>query len=146
MSVGYLPEGLPFPVPENDNLSKPYWDGLMQERLMVQRCKSCNTWIWGPEWICHACLSFDLEWQEIEGLGQIYSWERPWHPVHSALKGHGPYLIVLVELPHAGNIRMIGNLLGLPEQEVTIGAKVKIAFEHHKDADPPHTLAQWKLI
>ncbi|MEL0080141.1 MAG: zinc ribbon domain-containing protein, partial [Rhodospirillales bacterium] len=118
MSARYLPEGLPIPIPENDNLSKPYWDGLMQERLMVQRCKGCNTWIWGPEWICHACHSFELDWQEIDGKGQIYSWERPWHPVHSALKGFGPYLIVLVELPHVGNIRMIGNLLGSPEQEV----------------------------
>jgi uncharacterized OB-fold protein len=66
--------------------------------------------------------------------------------VHSALKGFGPYLIVLVELPHVGNIRMIGNLLGSPEQEVEIGAHVEIAFEHHLDTDPPHTLAQWKLI
>ena len=146
MNARYLPEGLPIPIPENDNLSKPYWDGLMQERLMVQCCKVCNTWIWGPEWICHACHSFELEWQEIDGKGQIYSWERPWHPVHSALKGFGPYLIVLVELPHVGNIRMIGNLLGNPDQEVEIGAQVEIAFEHHLEADPPHTLAQWKLI
>ena len=50
------------------------------------------------------------------GQGRIYSWERPWHPVHPALKGHGPYIVVLVELPDAGNVRMLGNLLGDPRR------------------------------
>jgi len=141
----YLPEGLPIPVPENDGLSAPYWEGVRQEKLMVQRCKDCGTWVWGPEWICHSCHSFDLEWTEVAGKGRIYSWERPWHPVHPALNGHGPYIVVLVELPEAGNVRMIGNLLGDPKQDVPIGAAVEAVFEHHPDADPPHTLVQWKL-
>lgn len=142
----YLPEGLPIPVPENDNLSAPYWEGVRREELMVQRCKDCGTWVWGPEWICHSCHSFDLEWTKVEGKGRIYSWERPWHPVHPALKDHGPYLIVLVELPGAGNIRMIGNLLGDPRQEVEIGAEVEAVFEHHNEANPPHTLVHWRLV
>jgi len=141
----YLPEGLAIPVPENDGLSAPYWEGLQRGELMAQRCKDCGTWVWGPEWICHSCHSFDLEWQKVEGKGRIYSWERPWHPVHPALNGHGPYIVVLVELPHADNIRMIGNLLGDPEQTVEIGAEVEVAFEHHPEADPPYSLAQWKL-
>lgn len=141
----YLPEGLAIPVPEGDGLSAPYWEGVQQERLMVQRCTGCNTWIWGPEWICHSCHAFDLDWTEVAGTGRIYSWERVWHPVHPALKGHGPYIIVLVELPHADNIRMIGNLLGDPEQPVPIGGEVEAVFEHHPDADPPHSLVHWKL-
>ncbi len=141
----HLPEGLPIPVPENDDLSRPYWEGVQQERLMVQRCNGCGTWVWGPEWICHSCHSFDLKWTEVAPEGRIYSWERPWHPVHPALKDHGPYIVVLVELPHADNIRMIGNLLGDPKQTVEIGAAVEAVFEHHADADPPHTLVQWRL-
>lgn len=140
----YLPEGLPVPVPEADDLSRPFWDGLKQERVMVQRCPACQTWQWGPEWICHHCLSFDVDWIEVAGRGRIYTWQRSWHPVHPALKGFGPYLAVLVELPHAGNIRMLGNLLGDPEREVRVGAEVEAVFEHHGDHDPPYTLLQWR--
>lgn len=143
----YLPEGLPVPVPESDDLSKPYWDGLRREELWVQRCTSCQTWLWGPEWICHHCLSFDLDWIQVEGKGIIYSWERVWHPVHPVLRQRQePYIAVLVELPHTGNIRMIGNLLGDPQQEVVIGTPVRVVFEHHPDADPPHSLAHWRVI
>jgi uncharacterized OB-fold protein len=64
--------------------------------------------------------------------------------VYPALNGHGPYIAVLVELPHAGNVRMVGNLLGDPRQEVRIGAPVEAVFEHHEHADPPFTLVQWR--
>lgn len=139
----YLDEGLPAPVPETDGLSRPYWEGLQREEIFVQCCDKCQNWQWGPEWICHKCHSFDLTWTKVEGQGRIYSWERVWHPVHPALKDQGPYIVVLVEIPDYGNIRMIGNLLGDPEQDVRIGAEVNAMFEHHKDNDPPFTLLQW---
>lgn len=142
----YLPEGLPIPTPEADGLSAPYWNGLKEDVLMVQRCKGCGGWQWGPEWICHRCHSFDMGWEPVEGRGRIFSWERVWHPVHPALKGHGPYIVVLVELPHAGNIRLIGNLLGDPQQEVRIGSEVEAVFEHHRDAKPSYTLLHWRTI
>jgi uncharacterized OB-fold protein len=80
----------------------------------------------------------------VEPRGVIYSWERAWHPVHPALKGHGPYIVVLVELPHAGNVRMLGNLLGDPTQTVEIGVAVEGVFEPHDDAAPPFTLIHWR--
>jgi uncharacterized OB-fold protein len=137
----YLPEGLPAPSAAPDGLSQPYWDGTRQERLRIQKCRGCGAWQWGPEWICHRCHSFDLGWEEVSGRGRIYSYQRPHHPVHPALAGHGPYVVVLVELPEYGDVRMVGNLLGDPKQEVRIGSAVEAVFEHH----PEFTLVQWKL-
>ena len=142
----YLPAGLPIPVPSPDGLTAPYWQGTRAGVLRIQRCRSCDRWQWGPEWICHACRSFDLDWVEVAGHGRIFSWERPYHPVHPALDGHGPYIVVLVELPEAGGVRMVGNLLGGPLQPVTIGAAVDAVFEPHDDAEPPFTLVQWRVV
>ncbi len=136
----YLPEGLPAPNTA-DLLTAPYWEATRAGRLRIQKCRGCGAWQWGPEWICHRCHSFDLVWEDVEGKGRIYSYERPHHPVLAALNGHGPYLVVLVELPHAGNVRMVGNLLGNPQQEVRIGAAVEAVFEPHAD----FTLVQWRL-
>ena len=41
--MSYLPKGLPSPVPENDGIDKPYWEGTRRGELMVQRCKKCGT-------------------------------------------------------------------------------------------------------
>lgn len=146
MSESYLPKGMPIPVPMADGLDRPYWEATRRGELVVQRCGACGTWQWGPEWLCHACRSFDMQWTRVEPTGAIYSWERPWHPVHPALKAHGPYIVVLVELPQADHVRMIGNLLGDPLQQVTIGSRVEAVFEPHDDVDPPYTLVQWRVI
>lgn len=138
-----LPVGLPAPAQEP--VAKPYWDGTRAGKLMIQRCKGCGAYQWGPEWVCHRCHSFDLGWEEVAPRGRIWSWQRPHHPVHPALNGHGPYTIVLVELPEAGNVRMVGNLLCAPDAKVEIGAEVEAVFEPHDDADPPYTLVQWRV-
>jgi uncharacterized OB-fold protein len=140
----YLAQGLPAPIPEADGLDAPYWAATRESRLCVQQCGHCGGWQWGPEWLCHRCLSFDLEWRDVAPHGRIYSWERTWHAPMPALQDSVPYLTVLVELPHAGGIRMVGNLLGDPLQEVMIGAEVRAVFEHHEDVARPYTLVQWE--
>ncbi|MDP6376027.1 MAG: OB-fold domain-containing protein [Pseudomonadales bacterium] len=145
MSEGYLAAGLPQPVASPDGLDAPFWEGLAEDRLCLQRCRSCQRFQWGPEWICHRCLSEELDYQQVAAHGRIYSFERVWHPVHPALKDQGPYLIVLVELAHADDVRLVGNLMGDPTQEVVIGAQVDAVFEHHTDVEPPYSLLQWRL-
>ena len=140
----YLPAGLPSPVPEADGLSARYWNGLREGRLMVQRCGACDTWQFAPEWICHRCHALDPVWVDAAPRGRIFSWQRVWHPVHPCLKGFGPYLVVVVELPAAGSVRMLGNLLGDPLQPVEIGSNVEGVFEHHPQGDPPYSLLQWR--
>lgn len=144
MSAYYLNPGLPQPQPAPDGLDAPFWAGLAEERIRIQRCRACRGWQWGPEWICHRCRSDDLAFEPVPGEGVVYSYERVWHPVHPALKDQGPYLIVLVSLPQADDVRLVGNLLGDPRRNVDIGAPVRAVFEHHSQAQPPYTLLQWQ--
>lgn len=138
----YLAPGLPVPVP--GPLDAPFWDGLKHEQLKLQRCRRCARFQWGPEWICHRCLNWDLEYAQVAAEGVLYAHQRVWHPVHPALKEQGPYVIVLVELPHADQVRLVGNLLGDPAQELRIGEPVVGVFEHHDEAESPFTLLQWR--
>ena len=139
-----LPERLT-PVPERGGLDEPYWAALAQRRLDVQRCRACDHWQWGPEWICSECASFDVGWDEVppvqgEYRGEIFSWERVWHPTDRGLADAVPYVAVLVSLPTAGDIRMLGNLLGDPRAEVTIGTAVRAVIEAHDG----YSLVQWE--
>ncbi len=135
-----LPEGLPAPAPSPDGLDRPYWDAARRHQLVAQRCNACASWQWGPEWICHACHSFDVGWAAPPGRARIFAYERVWHPVHPALAKGVPYVVVLVEFPDAGGVRMIGNLAGDPRAEVCVGAEVVPVFEDHDS----YTLIQWR--
>ena len=146
MSRPYLPPGLAQPKQESSGLDRAYYEGANNDRLVLQRCNACHRFQWGPEWICHRCLSFDLGWADAPHDGVIYSYERVWHPVHPALKERGPYVVVLVELPDADDVRLVGNLLGDPMAPVVIGSKVRAVFERHGDAEKPFTLVQWERV
>ncbi|MGK2964011.1 MAG: Zn-ribbon domain-containing OB-fold protein [Tepidiformaceae bacterium] len=154
----YLPAGLPAPAPSIDGLDDEFWSAAKRNELVVQKCNSCGNFQ-STEWICYKCHSFDLGWAKVSGKGKIFSWERIWHPVHPALKDACPYVAVLVELPDAGNVRLVGNLLGDPREEVVIGSDVEAVFEHHgtaievvndletnmpSAAGNEYTLVQWK--
>jgi uncharacterized OB-fold protein len=136
----YLAEGLPEPVPAADGLDAGYWAGLEQDELRVQECRRCGTRQL-PEWICHRCLGFDLAWVPVRPTGTIYSWERVWNPSHPAVAPSLPYLVVLVQLDDAPEVRMVGNLLGDPMQAVPIDGPATAVFEHH----PRFTLVQWEI-
>ncbi len=142
----YLPAGLPAPAPYPDGLAAEYWEANRRHELVVQRCTACKGWQWGPEFICYRCHSDQLTYERVSAGGRIYSWERCWYPVHPVLQKGVPYLVVLVELSGADNVRMVGNLLGNPLQDVAIGAEVEAVFEDHNDADPPFTLVQWQVV
>ena len=143
MSERYLPAGLAAPLDE-EGVNAAYWSGLREGALRVQRC-GCGSWQFGGEHLCHHCHTWDPPWVEVEARGRIYSWERVWHAAHPALTQRVPYLAVIVELPQAGGVRMLGNLLGDALQEVIIGAEVAGVFEHHPDDDPACSLLQWRL-
>ena len=141
--MAYLPDGLPAPMASPDGLDTAYYEAVARHELVVQKCDDCGTFQWGPEWICHKCRSLNVGWAQVEPTGKIYSWERVWHPVHPALAEACPYVVVLVELPHADGVRMVGNLLGEPTDPVVIGAEVEAVFEDHP-GEFPYTLVQWQ--
>ncbi len=136
---------MPRPVWGEGDLYAPYWKGLLADRLLIQRNSQTGVYQWPAQIIAHDTLTFDLEWTEVPAQGSIYSWSRVWHPVHPALVGFGPYIIVVVELHIAPGLRMLGNLVGDPMQQVTPGQPVAGVFERH-EAEAPYTLLQWRVL
>lgn len=143
-SDSYLPPGLPIPRPTPDAMDAGFWEAASRHEVAVQRCLKCGTLQFAPEWLCFNCYSRELAWHKLPGRGRIYSWERVWNPAHPALKDACPYIVVLVELADGDGIRMVGNLLGDPMQEVRIGDQVEAVFEEHPDHK--FTLIQWRVL
>jgi uncharacterized OB-fold protein len=144
VSDTYLPSGLPAPTADRDGVDGGFWEATRRHQLAVQRCRACGSLQAPAEWICHRCHSRVLEWAPVSGRGRIFSWIRVHHAAHPALRDAVPYLVVLVELADALGVRMIGNLLGPPEQEVAIGAEVDAVFEDHPSDAGGYTLVQWR--
>lgn len=147
MAQPFFDEGAPAPIRDPFDLDAPFWRAAADNRLVIQRCSDCRTWRWGPEWVCHVCHSLKFAYEEVRAEGRLYSWSRAWHAPLPALNAATPYLVGIVELHHAGNVRIVGNLLDNPETSPVIGSQLDAVFERHGGQSPgdPYGLIHWKV-
>jgi uncharacterized protein len=129
------------PLP--DLLDAPFWDGLAVGVLRVQRCDHCATWVWSPQWICPQCHSFDLTWTETPARGTVYTWTRTWQRFNPEFDGVGPYTTVLVELPEAGNVRILGLLADAVDAD--IGDEVVGVIQQRSELTTGQPVLRWRL-
>ncbi len=142
-SVRNIPETPPWislSGPSEDGLDAPHWTGLRDGRLLLQRCRDCRTWTWGPRPICPSCHSFDTAWEHVKPVGTLFAWTRTWQPFTPEATGHLPYTVALVELPRAGSRRVLGVLADTDGVTPRIGSPVRGEIEQ----PPGHSL--WPLI
>lgn len=117
----------PRPVINRDNAG--FWQGISAHRLLIQRCRACDTlrFPWLPG--CNACGSSEWETVEASGEGTVFSYvvmHHPPFPAFSTSEEAGPYAVALVEL--AEGVRMVSNVLGVPYDKVRVGMPVRLEF------------------
>ena len=61
------------PVPEPTPVSRPFWQGLTQHRILVQYSPSLRRYVFYPRTLAPGSLADDLEWREIDGAGTLYT-------------------------------------------------------------------------
>src|SRR5438045_1257177 len=116
----YLPNGVPLPATDELD-TKDWWAACQRRALVAQQCTACQTFRHPPLPTCFQCHSFEYQWTPVSGRAVVHSYIVPHHPVHPALKGHGAYNVVLVDLLDAPGVRMVGNLIDTPPDQVRIG-------------------------
>ncbi len=127
----------PLPIPNED--TKPFWDGLKEHRLRIQKCRQCGQFRFPPRVICPHCMSLESEWVEIKGMGTVYSFTIVHHAYTPAYESEIPYVVAIVELEEG--IRLITNIIGCKPEQVQIGMPVELAFE---DVTPEFTLHKFR--
>jgi uncharacterized OB-fold protein len=129
-----------FPVEYDEHdLDAEHWRGARRSQVLIQRCRRCSRFQWGPEHVCHHCHSFDLAYDEVAPRGIIHSWQRSWSASHPSLATSVPYVVVIVELEAQPGLLVVGNLTGDGRADVVIGTPVHAVFEHHE----AYTLIHW---
>jgi hypothetical protein len=114
-------------VPKPDALTQPYWDGVQQRELRIQKCRSCGQ-VWHPPLHrCPHCHSQAVDWVATSGRAVLYSYTVVHHAAHVAVSDRVPYLVALATL--AEGPRVVCNLLNCERSEVRIGMPLALTFQ-----------------
>ena len=131
------------PIPEVDNLTSFFWEGVANHQLLILRCGDCGTYIHYPRPICPKCYSMDnLAPERVSGRGTIYSHTTTVQPFHPYFVDKVPYNLIVVALEEDENIRITSNLVDLPNDDIRIGMPVEVTFQ---EVAPGLTLPLFKL-
>jgi uncharacterized OB-fold protein len=116
----------PRPAPIADHDSAPYWQGLHDGKLLVQRCQDCQEVQLYPRDRCLACRG-PVAWEEASGRGTVYSFTVIRQNYARPFRDWIPYVVALVDLEEGP--RVMTDLVDCDPDAVQVGMPVEARFE-----------------
>jgi uncharacterized OB-fold protein len=126
MSIA-APGTSPKPLPRLDGPEGPFWQGLREREIRVQRCGSCGGFRFPASRYCPVCHSPDFAWEAVSPEGEVESYCVFHKAYFPGFTGELPYAVVQVKLD--SGVRFFSNLVGLPKDDIRIGMRVTALFD-----------------
>ena len=101
-----------------------FWEGVKQERLLIQQCSDCSELRQPPGPMCPHCLSLKWQPKQLSGLGTVYSWIVSKHP---SLPDDNPRIVALIDLEEG--VRMLSNLRDIELAAIYEDMPVTVFFD-----------------
>lgn len=89
--------------PASDGVDAPFWGGLNEGEVRIQRCRSCARWQWPSVWRCPDCGGWAFGWEAVVAEGVVFSWKVPRHDGGD----HSQRLMMDLDAP---GFRILGDL------------------------------------
>lgn len=115
------------PLPTPSEVTQPFWDGLREGAVRVQRCAGCGEYVFYPRPHCPRCLSSELEWETLSGNGRVYSYTIVRRAMNPAFVEDVPYVYAIVELDEGP--RLMTNVVGCAVEDVRVDMRVKAVYD-----------------
>jgi uncharacterized protein len=115
--------------PRMSEATRPFWDGLREERFQTTQYNNCSDITFPPKVVCPNCLSERLSWCPLSGRGTLYSYTKVW-AAPAVFGDEVPYTLCIVDLDEG--LRVASRLLdnhATPE----VGGSVSLVFLHYED-------------
>lgn len=122
-----------------DPVTAPFWSGLRDRKLLVQRCTECRALRYPPAPLCPECLHRGVEWTEIAPTGLLWSYAVYHRDLSGAFANDIPYAIGVVEV--TDHLHILARIAA-PLRELAVGAAVRAEFY---DTVEDVTLLRWAL-
>jgi uncharacterized OB-fold protein len=131
------------PIPVPTDLDRPYWEGALERKLVLQRCNGCGLLSAQPRFVCPRCQSGEFDWSQVSGKGKIHSYSIVWQSTAPGFEDEIPYVICHAQIDEELTCYVTANLVVAEADfgKLNIDLPVIIDFEDRGEAVIP----QWRL-
>lgn len=115
-----------FPLPEPTPVSAPYWHALTEHRIEIQYSPSLGSFVFYPRTLAPGTLADDLEWREIDGAGELFTFTVAQRPTAPPWAGALPQLLAVVQWDAGPKVST--ELVDVEPEDIRIGMRVAPVF------------------
>jgi uncharacterized OB-fold protein len=126
-----------FPGVRIDHDNAAHYRGLLEQRLLVNRCDHCAAWHHPPRSVCPRCWSRSVTPDEVSGNGAValLTILRQGPPQPGVDYGPG-HALVAVELDEQPGLRVSGTVVGTPAAQLSVGDRVQMVWRQIPGRNP----------
>jgi uncharacterized OB-fold protein len=124
---------------DHDNAA--HYRGLLERRLLINRCDDCGAWHHPPRSVCPRCWSRVVTPTAVSGRGSI-AMVTVLHQRPRRAPGEGPYPVAAVELVEQAGLRVSATIVGTPPEEIPLDAPVELVWVERDG----HPVAAFRLV
>lgn len=121
------PTPLEPPRPAITPAARPFWDALDRQQIVIQRCRSCRSWIHYPRVRCPRCGSAELHFEAVSGSGRVHTFTIARQATTPHFVDEVPQLIAIVELDEG--VRLTTTLVTDQPDRLAVGDPVEPIFD-----------------
>jgi uncharacterized OB-fold protein len=123
-----------------DVWTAPFWEAAGEHRLVAPRCVACGAFRMPPGPFCWQCRTQAVDWVELSGRGTVFTFIIARRALIPQLADAVPNVVAVVDLDGAPGCRLVGNVLGIEPEAVSIGLPVVVEWD---DIDDRVTIPRW---
>ncbi len=119
------------PLPQLTPANEWFWTSGADGLLRIQGCADCGVLVHPPVPICPSCRSRAREPRVVSGTATVIGFtvnQQQWLP-----DMFPPYVVANVALDEDPKVRLTTNVVGCAPDDVHIGQRVQVTFEHQDD-------------
>ena len=131
----------PKPLPVVTEQSRPFWEGCLQGKLLLQYCEQCQRYQFYPRLYCMQCGFNALRWVEASRRGVIYSYTIIRQSKSPEFMNDTPYNVAIVQLEEGP--RMLSSIVDVDPSELRVDLPVTVVFDHVSESI---SLPRFRLI
>lgn len=132
--MSYLPNAIPGPRPNLDD--GEFWAYCRQHELRFQRCTACGRFRAPPVPTCPHCQSDGFEWIKARDEAELFSFTVVHFKAHPGIVAALPYNVAIVRFPSFDDVRIVSNVVDVPNQDLRIGMKLSLVWEDSSTGIP----------
>ena len=110
-------------LPEISDLTRPFYEGCLQNELRLQFCIDCKRYQYYPRIVCCQCGGQEIKWSQVSGRAALSSYTVVRRSLTQAYEA--PYTLVLASLLEGPT--MMSQLVGEFEN-LSIGDSLVVEF------------------